>query len=172
MSKQLITTHLLPDDGVVPNNPDLPMIIYGRCLELDSIDPDTSAQSLFIDNGWVNSWVNGIYPFQHYHSTAHEVLGISRGWAKVQFGGPNGGMILTVKAGDAILLPAGTGHCNLSASSDLSVVGAYPPGQDWDLLRDREADRARALENIPQVPLPETDPLFGAGGPVMDHWLG
>jgi len=170
MSGPLITNHLLADDGIVPNNPGLPMIVYGQCLQFGALDPDHFVQNLFLENGWGKCWIDGIFPFQHYHSTAHEILGISRGWAKVQFGGPNGGMVLTVRAGDAVLLPAGTGHCNLGASRDLSVVGAYPPGQDWDLLRDRESDRLLALENIPHVPLPETDPVFGAEGPVKEHW--
>ena len=165
-----IVAHHLADDGLVPNNPTLPMIIYVRCLEIDSVDPEYSVESLFNDNGWGNRWVNGIYPFQHFHSTAHEVFGIARGKAKVQFGGPNGGIIVKVKAGNAVLLPAGTGHCKLSASGDLSVVGAYPPGQDWDLLRECDADRALALQNIPHVPLPETDPVFGTKGPVLEHW--
>ena len=65
-------------------------------------------------------------------------------------------------AGDAVAIPAGVGHC-LIAGDDLVVVGAYPEGQDWDLCRATEADRAKALENIPWVPLPKLDPVFGAG---------
>ena len=40
------------------------------------------------------------YPSAHYHSTAHDVLGLCRGEAKVRFGG-NAVIALTVRAGDA-----------------------------------------------------------------------
>jgi len=56
-----------------------------------------------------NFWRDGIYDYVHYHSRIHEFLGIARGCAKVQFGGPNG-RGLTLKAGDLAILPAVTGH--------------------------------------------------------------
>jgi mannose-6-phosphate isomerase-like protein (cupin superfamily) len=52
-------------------------------------------------------WRDGIYDWIHYHSRTHEVLGIARGSAKAQFGGPKGRTV-TLKAGDAAILPAGT----------------------------------------------------------------
>jgi uncharacterized protein YjlB len=112
--------------------------------------------------------VNGIYDYHHYHSTAHEVLGIARGSARVQFGGPQG-LAVEMAAGDAVAIPAGVGHCLLSGE-DLVVVGAYPAGQDWDLCRATSTDCAKALENIPWVPLPQLDPVLGASGPVTICW--
>jgi uncharacterized protein YjlB len=114
-------------------------------------------------------WRDGIYPFHHFHSTAHEALGIVRGRVRVMLGGP-GGAELDLVAGDAVVLPAGTGHRNLGASPDLLVIGAYPPGQVPDLRRgapdELEASRARILA----VPLPPTDPLAGADGPLVALW--
>jgi uncharacterized protein YjlB len=80
-------------------------------------------------------------------------------------------VVLTVKAGDVALLPAGCGHQNLGATSDLLVVGAYPPGSDWDLCRGEAGERPRVIENIANVPLPATDPVGGLEGPVIEHWL-
>ena len=77
-------------------------------------------------DGWGDSWRNGIYDYAHYHSRIHEVLGVARGQARVRFGGAKG-RALKLKAGDGVILPAGTGHELLSGSKDLLVIGAYPP---------------------------------------------
>lgn len=163
-----VEMYLLTDDGLIPNNGSLPLLVYRRVLHLGQGEPETAVDRLFHSHGWGNSWVNGIYPFHHYHSTSHEVLGIARGRAHVQFGGP-GGMTTEVGAGDVVVIPAGVGHCRLDASG-LSVVGAYPGGRDWDLCRATARDRQTALRNLPNVPLPDTDPVYGANGPLKELW--
>src|SRR5579871_4522989 len=105
--------HRFADDGDVPNNP-LPLIVYKRAVDVTRGDPAVAFEDLFEANGWGGGWRNGIYPFHHYHSTAHEVLGIARGEAVVRFGGEYG-ETLHVKAGDAVLIPAGVGHKRLSS---------------------------------------------------------
>ncbi len=163
-----VEMYLLTDDGLIPNNGSLPLLVYRRALKLGEGEPEAAVGRLFSSHGWSNSWVNGIYPFHHYHSTTHEVLGIARGRAHVQFGGPDG-MSTEVSAGDVVVIPAGVGHCRLSASG-LSVVGAYPGGLDWDLCRATARDRETALRNLPKVPLPESDPVYGAKGPLRELW--
>ena len=125
---------------------------------------------MFGTNDWGGCWRNGIYPFPHYHSTAHEVLGICRGEARVRLGG-DVGIELTVRAGDVVVIPAGVGHQNLGAGPDLLVVGAYPREQRFDLCRGRPEERRQALENILRVPLPAADPVYGADGPLVEQWL-
>jgi uncharacterized protein YjlB len=73
-----IEEHYFADDGRVPNNPWLPLIVYRAALETG---PRCAAdcEALFADNGWSGAWRNRIYAHQHYHSTAHEVLGIAAG---------------------------------------------------------------------------------------------
>ena len=44
----------------------------------------------FAANGWSNAWRDGIFRYHHFHSTAHEVLGIAAGEVRVAFGGPSG----------------------------------------------------------------------------------
>jgi uncharacterized protein YjlB len=165
-----IEGHVLRDDGVIPNNARLPLVLYRQVLTLEgqSEEPERAFEALFKSNGWCGAWVDGIYDFHHYHSTAHEVLGVAQGFAAVKFGGPQG-VVAELDAGDAVVIPAGVGHCLIEKHS-LVVVGAYPDGQDWDLCRATQADRARALENIPWVPLPKLDPVFGPSGPVIALW--
>ena len=164
------SAHAFADDGVIPNNPALPLLVYPGALHLSCDDPAATCEGVFDANGWGGSWRDGIYPFPHYHSAAHEVLGICRGEARVRFGG-NAGMVLTVRAGDVVVIPAGVGHQNLGASPDLLVVGAYPRGQRFDLCRGLPEERPQVLENIERVPPPAADPVYGAAGPLIEHWL-
>ena len=118
-------------------------------------DPEHVIEALFKKNGWGDMWRNGIFPYVHYHSQIHEGMGIARGRAKVRFGGDKG-QELDIKQGDVVVLPAGTGHQCLWASPDLMVIGAYPPDGRYDLCRGSKAEHAKALQTIPQVPLPKT----------------
>lgn len=158
------------DDGDVPNNT-LPLIVYPGAIDPKLADPAIAFETLFRQHGWVGSWRNGIFPFHHYHSTAHEVLGIAAGEAEVQFGGELG-QTLTVRAGDAVLIPAGVGHKRLSATPDLLVIGAYPGGQRADLMREGAEDKAGIRGRVRAVALPGADPVVGEGGPVAEHWGG
>jgi uncharacterized protein YjlB len=97
------------------------------------------------------------------------VLGVARGQARVRFGGDKG-KVIEVHAGDVIVLPAGTGHQRISASKDLLVVGGYPTPNNYDECKATATDREHALRTIPQVRLPEKDPVYGANGPVIELW--
>lgn len=164
-----LTTFLLQDDGRIPNNPRLPLLIYANALKLPAYDAATVCERIISSNGWGGSWRNGIYSFHHFHSTAHEVLAVARGTARVHFGGQSGPKI-DVKTGDVVAIPAGVGHKNLGSSSDLLVVGAYPRGQTWDLCRGTPDERPWAVENIARVPTPASDPIYGVQGPLLSHW--
>lgn len=48
------------------------------------------------------------------------------GAAKEDTIGPGVGQKIHLKAGDVIVLPAGTGHCNSRSSEDYKHVGVYP----------------------------------------------
>jgi uncharacterized protein YjlB len=157
-------------DGVIPNNPKLPFILYRGPVRLtDDFDPAAVFEELFARNGWRDSWRNGIYDFAHYHSQTHEVLGVARGHARVRFGGERG-KELRLKAGDVAVLPAGTGHQRLAASKDLLVVGAYPASGSYDECRTSAAEHNRALRTIPKVALPRKDPVYGRDGPLTRLW--
>ena len=150
----------LRDDGLVPNNSALALVVYRGTFKQSARDAEQSIIRRFAANGWSNAWINGIYAFQHYHATAHEVLGLARGSARVQFGGLEGPVVV-VSAGDVVLIPAGVGHCRIDASADLSVVGAYPGGAVPDLQRAMQDARLAAMTTIPLVPPWRNDPVTG-----------
>ncbi len=165
-------TFVFADDGKVPNNPALPALVYRGALDFSRLnDPAAEIERVFRDNGWGRDlWRNGVFPFVHYHAEIHEALGIARGHARVQIGGHNG-EAMELKAGDIVVLPAGTGHQKLMGSDDFLVIGGYPPDGTYNLCRgDNPAERDKALVSIPKVPLPDTDPLTGKNGALPKLW--
>jgi len=163
-----IEAHLVPPSGEIPNNPRLPLLVYRGALPLEG-DPARRCEELFAGNGWGGGWRNGIYPYHHFHGTAHEALGIARGEAQVRFGGPEG-VLVAVKAGDIVVIPAGVAHKSEAASRDLLVIGAYPEGQAPDLRKPEPGKAADAAAAVERVPLPAADPAFGRQGPLTQRW--
>jgi uncharacterized protein YjlB len=162
-----VETHHFEDDGGIPNSP-LPVLVYRG---VEALRDARSCEALFASHGWLGAWRDGIFSFHHFHSTAHEVLGVVAGRADVVLGGPRGRRF-EVRSGDVLVLPAGTGHCNAGSSGDLLVVGAYPDGMDWDLRRGDRAEHDQVLANIRAVPLPAADPVYGSDGPLSECWRG
>ena len=162
-------TRLLKDDGTFPNHSTLPLVVYRGVLVLPQSNPAATLEALFELNGWNGCWRNGIYGFHHYHSTAHEVLGVYGGSARVQLGGDQGAALAVVR-GDVIIIPAGVAHKNLGADSDFRVVGAYPQGQRPDMCYGKTGERPQADSNIARVALPKMDPAYGGSGPLVKYW--
>jgi uncharacterized protein YjlB len=156
------------DDGLIPNNP-MPFLVYKGAIDVANDHPEKTIEGLFGAHGWGDMWRNGVYDYLHYHATVHEALGIARGHARVRFGGDRG-KEFELSAGDVAILPAGTGHQCLSASADFSVVGAYPPGAKMHVTRPTPENYRKALNIIPQVERPRTDPVLGEDGPLLRLW--
>ncbi|MEW4371902.1 cupin domain-containing protein [Paenibacillus kandeliae] len=152
------------DDGVIPNSR-LAVLIYEGVLK----DRLGDVEDVFNENGWLNSWVNGVFGYHHYHSNSHEVLGVVSGDVTVQLGGAHG-QAFTLVAGDVVVLPAGTGHKRLKASEDFRIVGAYPGGMSYNTRTGESGEYEQALQEIPRVPVPDSDPVFGADGPLVRLW--
>ena len=133
------------DDGTVPNNPVLPML-----LMRGAIAPGASPEAIAVRleaSGWGGTWV----------------------W----LAGVPLPPLPPERAGDVVVLPAGTGHRQLEASADFAVVGAYPPGQEaYETVRAEQPHDPTTLDRIAAVARPRTDPIYGADGPLMQASSG
>ena len=155
------------DDGLVPNSK-YPLLVYRKAFTARDVKGAEWLEATFRSNNWYNSWRNGIFTFQHYHSIAHEVLGIYSGEALVLLGGDKGKQV-TVSAGDIMVIPAGVGHKNLG-DHNLGVVGAYPDGMPVDIMRCEPGERPGVDENIAKVPFPGADPFLGKEQGIIKIW--
>lgn len=157
----------------VPNHPRWPVLVYRQAIDRKRLMEGPLAEALvhlFEANGWERGWIDGIFSYHHYHSTAHEVLGVAQGRAAIQFGGPSG-PVVEVSAGDVVILPAGTGHKLVECSGDFTVSGAYPEGQEMDLVRPGDLSLHEAERNICAVERPPSDPVLGRDGPLKRFWV-
>jgi uncharacterized protein YjlB len=145
----------------VPNST-LPVLLYRSVLPLHAAGNSSAFRERFKGTGWTGIWTDTIYDYTHFHSNAHEVLGIAEGKVTLWLGGDRGSLF-RLKAGDMLVIPAGVGHRRLGGDDGLKVIGAYPRGQShYDMKR-----RGRA---IPSVDRPSADPFYGANGPLIRAW--
>ncbi|WP_213065874.1 cupin domain-containing protein [Acinetobacter stercoris] len=161
-------SYVFKDDGSIPNN-HLPVLIYQHVFTQKGDTGATWLEKTFAQNNWTNSWRWTIYPYHHYHSNTHEVLGVYAGNATVQLGGEKG-QKFNISAGDVIILPAGVGHKLLKSSNDFHVVGAYPNGLSPDLMRGLPNERPAADQHIKKVSIPAQDPLYGSNHGLTKIW--
>src|SRR5690606_8025516 len=83
------------DYGQFPNSR-LPALVYRGAVDGPSV---AAMKARFTAHGWFGQWAGGIFDYHHYHSTAHEVLGVASGSARVTLGGPEGEAV-DLAAGD------------------------------------------------------------------------
>lgn len=166
--KEELRTYILKDDGVFPNS-QLPVLHYVNAIKLPWFFKATKVKRLFRENGWQNNWRAGIYTYHHYHSNTHEALAVIRGSARLQLGGPNG-LIVYISAGDVVVIPAGVAHKNLDNENDVICVGGYPTGVDYDMNYGMPEERPKADIAIAKLEIPDSDPVFGSYGPLVQTW--
>lgn len=152
---------LLDKAGDVPNNT-LPVLLYRGVLATNAARKAKLFRERFKGNGWTGVWTDTIYDYTHFHSNAHEVLGIAEGQVNLRLGG-DAGSLFRLKAGDMLILPAGVGHRRVGGGEGLKVIGAYPRGQS-------HYDMKRKGRRMPRVALPPTDPFYGKEGPLIRAW--
>jgi len=165
--------YLFADDGRFPNSR-YPVLVYRKvaiegAAGVAGTQLAAAFEQLFTAHAWPAAWRNGLYSEHHYHSTAHEALGVYAGWVTARLGG-EGGQLVRLEAGDVVVIPAGVAHCNEGQSKDFRVVGAYPRGTDMDMNYGQPRERPAADRHIAGVPLPAQDPVQGAGGALLELW--
>lgn len=163
-----VISQIIKPNGNFPNNAQYPLLIYKNVLEMADEKP-SNIEDFFKENGWVNSWVDSIYDFQHYHSNTHEALVIFEGNCTIEIGGDQG-VFFEITKGDVIIFPAGVSHKNVKSSNDFTTVGAYPFDVDYDMNYGKVEEHPRVDNNIQNVKLPETDPIFGKNGLLFKYW--
>ena len=126
----------------VPNSA-LPVLLYRGALAASAAEKARLFRERFRDNGWTGLWTDTIYDYTHFHSNAHDVMGIAEG----RVNGGEAGSLFRLKAGDMLILPAGVGHRRVGDDSGLKVIGAYPHGQS-------HYDMKRKGRRVPKVALP------------------
>lgn len=105
----------------------------------------------------------------HFHSTAHEVLCVASGRARLCFGGKDnpGRQEMEVKKGDVAMVPVGVAHCLLEdLDGGFEIVGSYPPGKQWDMCHGKGSEK-EVVKGMARVPWFERDPIHGGEGPVL-----
>ncbi len=180
-----VSKHYIPAHGpLMPNSSALnkPLLIYhGVFPPADTAAAARSSSSIasaieahLRSVGVVApQWRYTMYSTSHFHSTSHEVLCVSRGRARLCFGGEaNPGRVEpVVRRGDVLVLPAGVAHRLLDdlqpGGGGFEMVGSYPVGCDWDMCYGRagEEDRVRAIAGLKWF---TRDPIYGDEGPVLD----
>jgi uncharacterized protein YjlB len=111
-------TLTLGPNGWVPNNPALPVLMYRGVVPKG--DPD-AIEATVRGNGWRPDWRDGVYPYHHYHSSAHEALACVDGSADVMLGGEDG-HVMPIAAGDRLVVPTST--ATPVPANDISATGA------------------------------------------------
>ncbi len=161
----LVAKKITPND-FFPNNERFPLLHYKNVFT----DPDPhKILAIFASNGWIQGWIDSIYDFHHFHSNTHEALGIAKGSCDVEIGGP-GGTVIHIEACDLLLIPAGVAHKNIGSSDDFISVGSYPTNVPYDMHEGKKSEYEQVKKAISEVALPETDPVFGASGPLFTYW--
>ncbi len=127
------------------------------------------ARKIMKDHGWTNSWRNGIYTYDHYHSNTHEAMVVIKGHTMLSLGGETG-IRVELQKGDLIVLPAGVAHRNCGKLKDVICIGAYSNGKDFDMNYGHPRERPTADNNIAAVKLPSEGPLYGKTDPLIIIW--
>lgn len=166
-----VSSHQIPAHKRLPNTSvqQKPLLIYHSAFRPDVSAPVIESHLSHVDVV-TPQWRYTMYKTTHFHSTAHEILCVVLGKAKVCFGGEDnpGRVEMMVGKGDVIIIPAGVGHGLVEdVDGGFTMVGSYPKGQqNWDLCygREGEEEKVAAMKALAWF---DRDPVYGDEGPAL-----
>jgi uncharacterized protein YjlB len=165
-----VSKYLIPAWGGIPNTSvqDKPLLIYHSAFDATVAQLSARLREVGVV---VPQWQYTMYKQSHFHTTAHEILGIVSGRARLCFGGEENPDRVepVVEKGDLIVVPAGVAHRLLEDyTGHFKMLGSYPRGKDWDMNYGAEnEDVDVAKKTISQQSWFDQDPLYGKDGPVL-----
>lgn len=139
----------------VPNNQTLPVLVYAEVFS--GAEVTQNLERLFAENGWSGLWRNGVFDYQHYHTGAHEVLGIGCGSGKCRCALAIAWCCLRVRV-----------IKTLDRRQISSSLGHIPPDRHADIQRAKPS--SEQLDTIADVGLPSSDPVQGPSGLLTTAW--
>ncbi|MCJ1464962.1 hypothetical protein MMC07_003577 [Pseudocyphellaria aurata] len=166
-----VSCHQIPAVDRIPNTSiqRKPLLIYHSAFQ-----PGTSASTIEAHLSQVGvvdpQWRYTMYSTSHFHSTAHEVLCIASGKAKLCFGGDDNPQRVetVVGEGDPIVVPAGVAHrLEKDLTGTFNMVGSYPRGKSWDMCYGKEGEEEKT-KGIASLGWFERDPIYGDNGPTLE----
>ncbi|KAL9094226.1 MAG: hypothetical protein Q9165_003366 [Trypethelium subeluteriae] len=162
---QIPALHLIPNTSLAPNRP---LLIYHSVFPR-TVTPSAIESHLTTIGTVVPAWRYTMYSTTHFHSTAHEVLCISSGKARLCFGGEEnpGRVEEVVERGDVVIVPAGVGHRLLEdLAGGFEMVGSYEKGKSWDMCYGKKGEEDK-VEQIKGLSWFRKDPVYGDDGPAV-----
>ncbi|OCL14168.1 hypothetical protein AOQ84DRAFT_52938 [Glonium stellatum] len=170
LSSLRVSANQIPAYSLLPNTSVLhkPLLIYHSVFH-SSTSASAIEAHLAATGVVVPQWRYTMYSTTHFHSTTHEVLCISRGKARLCFGGEDnpGRVEAEVTIGDVVVVPAGVGHRLIDdLEGGFEMVGSYPKGCSWDMCYGKKGEEEK-VEGLKSVKWFEKDPIYGDQGPVV-----
>ena len=161
----------IPSFGLIPNTSiqKKPLLIYRSAFH-SSVSASIIESHLSTVGVVTPQWRYTMFSQSHFHSTAHEVLCVASGKAKLCFGGEGNPKRVEsiVEKGDVIIVPAGVGHRLLEdVDGGFNMVGSYEMGKQWDMCYGKQGEEEK-IKAIGDLGWFQRDPIYGDEGPCLD----
>ncbi|KAK2473662.1 hypothetical protein H9L39_13622, partial [Fusarium oxysporum f. sp. albedinis] len=159
--------YFLPPTEYCPNSK-MPVLVYRNVLPSPrTID---SAQTWIEKNGWLRA-------VTILSGSSDVLMGVGKfddtdGVSSESERHDKPGLLLTLREGDVVIHPAGTGHSNVRDEGDYRYLSFFPEGSPRWISEngERRLDQApELLELIAQVPMPQ-DLVTGNEGYLVPLW--
>jgi len=166
-----LSSHQIPSFERMPNTSIIkkPILIYHSAFH-SGISASTIESHLLTIGVVTPQWRYTMFSQSHFHSTAHEVLCVAAGKARLCFGGEDNPKRVepVVEQGDVMVVPAGVAHRLLEdIDGAFNMVGSYETGKSWDMCygKEGEEEKVKAISDLGWF---ERDPVYGDHGPCLD----